>query len=113
MIRYWILKQLLLQPLQRKIQKIERKIQLEKDLRDQIGGFKENLLGKEHLDELISWDAEKLARKFIGMQAFKKQIKYRSVFARRRNQRGYDKFGFKEYSDVMDYGDPKPVPKTA
>lgn len=46
-------------------------------------------------------------------KAFKKQIKYRSIFARRRNQRGYDKFGFKEYSEVMDYGDPKPAPKAA
>ena len=28
-------------------------------------------------------------------KAFKKQIKYRSIFARKRKARGYDKYGFK------------------
>ena len=40
-------------------------------------------------------------------KAFKKDMKYRSIFARRRKSRGYDKYGFKEYSTAMDYGEPK------
>ena len=43
-------------------------------------------------------------------KAFKQHIKYRSIFTRRRKSRGYDKYGFKEFSEVMDYGEPKPDP---
>ena len=47
--------------------------------------------------------------------AFKRNLKYRSFFVRKRSKRGYDKQGFKPWSDKMDYGDPvsKPSMKPA